>query len=544
MDGQSFTLSRTTGTLNSLPPFPVVLRPEAPLVYVPAYPPYGHQLTAQKRIISKPTDPAPTDVFALLMEQGTGKTKVILDEFGYRESARDLRNMLVIAPKGVYMNWCDIEIPTHLSADLRERTLVQPWISGGGVNYKRRLEGFLQIQDRPRILVVNVEALSTVQQAVDVCTTFVGQRRTMAVVDESTVIRGIADKTERARAVIQIGQRAYARRIATGLITPRSCLDLFSQFEFLDYRILGYKSYYAFKSHYAIMKKQTIGDAPLRNPDNTFVTDADGVIVRAGGREINLVVGYKNQDELRDRIAPYSYRVLKEDCLDLPPKVYMPLRNVALTDEQHRMLKELKKTAMAQLDSGEYVTTQMKMTTLLRMHQILCGHVKDEDDVEHPVKSNRLKELMKVIDEHGGKAIIWSGFRYSIKEIIQALREEYGFSSTVHYYGDTKDADRAIAKKRFQEDNSCRFFVANQQSAGKGITLTKASLNVYYSNTQDLEDRLQSEDRAHRSGLKHSVAYVDLTAEGTMETKLIQSLRKKLDLATVITGDSYRNWII
>lgn len=501
--------------------------------YTPALPPYAHQQTALARILNKPEHPASSDVFALLMEMGTGKTKVMLDEFGMREEAKDCRNLLIIAPKGVYMNWVEKEIPQHLSEDLRERTVVRAWRSGGGVTERRRLETFLNVTDRPRILVVNIEALSSVKVAVDLCGAFIGQRRTLMDVDESTRIKG--EKAARTRAVVELGKRAYARRIATGLVTPRSVLDLFSQFEFLDYRILGYRSYFAFRHHYAILQKTQFG--------GEFVTNDEGERVRVNGYDAQIIVGYRNEEELKERIAPYSYRVLKEDCLDLPKKIYM-LREVELTSEQQRIYMELKKNAQAQLTGGAFVTTAQKITTLLRMHQVVCGHVKDEDGVEHAVESNRITQMMETLEEHSGKAIIWSGFRYSIKEIIERLSKEYGPASVVHYYGDTKSAARTEAVKRFQEDPSCRFFVANQQSGSMGITLTAASLVVYYSNTWSLEDRMQSEDRPHRAGLDHPVTYVDLVAGGTIDGKLITGLRKKLDVAAMLSGDSYRDWLI
>jgi SNF2 family DNA or RNA helicase len=496
------------------------------LSYHPAKPPFKHQLQALEAIQRKPDDPTDADVYALLMEQGTGKTKVILDEFGTREDAKDCRNLLVIAPKGVYRNWELIEAPTHLNPELLERTGIACWKSGANVTEKRRLESFLRKSDRPRILVMNVEALSTVKEARELCEEFIGQRRTIVAVDESTRIKGF--KAARTKAVIDLTRRAYGRRIMSGLVTPRSCLDLYSQFEFLDYRILGFRSYYAFRARYAILKKQTFKPRGANKE-----------------REVNLVVGYRNQEELREKIAAYSFRVLKEDCLDLPAKIYMPPREVPLTDEQVKVIKQLKLTAQAQLDSGAMISTTMKMTTLLRMHQVLCGHVKDEDGVEHPVKSNRVEQLMEVLDEHSGKAIIWSGFRFSILEIVERLKKEYGPQSVVHYFGDTKDANRQIAVNRFQKDPGCRFFVANPQTGSMGITLTAASLVVYYSNTWSLEDRMQSEDRAHRAGLQHKVTYVDLKGEGsTMEDRLIKSLRAKLDIATVISGDSYREWIV
>jgi SNF2 family DNA or RNA helicase len=506
---------------------------------------YKHQDAAQLACLSKPERPTNADVFAFLMEQGTGKTKVIFDEFGMREAARDLRNMLVIAPKGCVYNWPEVEMPVHLSDDLKERTSVYAWVSGGNKGHMAQLTRFLRAQDRPRIMVCNVEALSTTQAAVDACVAFLKARRTLMVIDESTCIKGVSTRTSRVRSVLALGKLAYARRILTGLVSPRSPLDLFSQFDFLDYRIIGFQSYYAFRARYAIIKKKhEVYQQPLiRGADGAVLTDGEGNALRKQSNQ-DIVVGYRNVDELNRRISPYMFRVVKDDCLDLPPKIYMPPWKVELTPEQRRILKDLKTTAQAQLDSGEYISTQLKIVTILRMHQVLCGHVKDENEKEHSIKSNRLSALLDILGGHSGKSIIWSGYRHSIKEIVDSLRREYGPGSTVHYFGDTTDNDRSDAVKRFQNDSNCRWFVASQGSAGRGLTLHAASLVVYYSNTHNLEERMQSEDRAHRAGLKHSVSYIDLMTEDAIEKKLVNSLRKKLDLATEVMGDRYREWIV
>jgi SNF2 family DNA or RNA helicase len=517
--------------------------------YLTPVTPYKHQDAAQYACLNKPKRPTDRDVFAFLMEQGTGKTKVIFDEFGMRESARDLRNMLVIAPKGCVYNWPEVEMPVHMSADLKERTSVFAWRAGEGSGYMAQLNRFLKQQDRPRIFVCNVEALSTTQAAVDACAEFLKARRTLMVIDESTCIKGVSTRTSRVRSVLALGKLAYARRILTGLVSPRSPLDLFSQFDFLDYRIIGFQSYYAFRARYAIIKKkhEVYTQPVLRGANGAVLTNENGEVLRKTSN-LDVVVGYRHVEELNQRIAPYMFRVVKDDCLDLPPKIYVPPWRVELTPEQKRILKELKTTAMAKLDSGEYVSTQIKIVTILRMHQVLCGHVRHENQADNedpvPVKSNRLSALLDILGGHSGKALIWSGYRYSIKEIVDALRREYGAGSVVSYFGGTSDSDRSNAVRRFQNDANCRWFVASQSSAGKGLTLHAASLCVFYSNTYNLEERMQSEDRAHRAGLKHSVSYIDLMSEDAIEKKLVNALRKKLDLATEVMGDRYREWIV
>jgi len=259
------------------------------------------------------------------------------------------------------------------------------------------------------------------------------------------------------------------------------------------------------------------------------------------GRSIQLVSGFKNLAELSEKLKPFSYRVLKEDCLDLPPKIYMK-RTIDLTSEQKKVYKQMKEEALAELH-GKQITTMTALTQLMRLQQITCGHFVADDGTTQPIKSNRLSELMDILDEVEGKAIIWAHWQRDIQNIVKEIKKVHGPRSVVDYYGLTTQEARETNRKRLQEDDTCRFLVGTPQTGGYGITLTAANTVIYYSNGYDLEKRLQSEDRAHRIGQKKSVTYVDIIAEDTIDKKIQDSLRKKINIASEVLGEEIRSWI-
>ena len=487
--------------------------------------PMKQQVAALKAIDNKPTNPCPEDVFGLLMEMGTGKTKVILDEFGEMATSGGPTDLLVLAPAGCYKNWYEdksddqpSELNRHCDPEFRERLIDVGWVSGGGAGNKRAIEAMLKSRDpkRPRALFMNVEALSTVEKARTLCREFLSQRHATMVIDESTMIKG---KSKRAKAVIDIGKDADVRRIMTGLITPKSPMDLYYQMEFLDPRVLGFKSWYGFRARHAVLKKMHLH----------------------GRKAFDVIVGFQNLDELQQKIGLYSYRALKKDCLDLADKVYMS-RDVEHTPEQKKMYQELRLFANAAIGDS-FVTSTNVISLMMRLHQINAGYVTDEEGRKHEVPENRTKALMEVLGEHSGKAIIWTNFTDPIEKIKKTLEKEFGEGCCALFWGGNKK-ERGDEERRFLGDPRCRFMVATQGAGMRGNTWVNATLTVYYSNDYDLEKRAQSEDRNHRKGQNDKVTYVDLIVRGTVDEKIVKSLRNKIDMATVITGENYREWLI
>jgi SNF2 family DNA or RNA helicase len=304
----------------------------------------------------------------------------------------------------------------------------------------------------------------------------------------------------------------------TGSPVTKNPLDLYSQCEFLDPWLLDFTSYYSFRNRYAEMKTMHVS-----------------------GRSIQVVNGFKNLGELSDKLKEFSYRVLKEDCLDLPDKIFIK-RQIQLTVEQRRLYNQMKKEALAILD-GKQSTTVNALTQLMRLHQITCGHFTSDDGTLKRIDNNRVTELMNILEETEGKAIIWAHYQSDIKTIIKEVEKVHGPGSIVDYYGLTPKDIRQGNIKKFQENPKCRFFVGTPATGGYGITLTAANTVIYYSNGYDLEKRLQSEDRAHRIGQKKSVTYVDINAEDTVDEKIVKALRKKINIASEVLGEDLKSWI-
>lgn len=489
-----------------------------------------HQRRAIAAARAKP--PGLSDSFGFLMDMGTGKSKVILDEFGEMAVSGGPRDLLVIAPAGSYKNWfrdkgpghpCEINV--HMDPAFREALVDVDWHSGPSKGHKERIELMLRAakdKKRPRALFVNVEALSTTEKAIELCKEFVQQRGAYVAIDESTTIKGDSKRTDN---VIEIGALANVRRIASGLWTPRAPLDLFNQCRFLDPGILNLGSSFAFKRRYAEMIRQDFG-----------------------GRKFWQVVGWKNIEDLQQKVAPWTFRVLKSECLDLEPKHYTS-RGVELTTEQRRMYDEIKHFGHAALAGGGFVTTDSAIKQIMRLHQINCGFVTEdpmnEDDVRviREVPENRTDVLVATLQEHQGKAIVWAPFRLSIERIVKRLKEEFGPGCCAQWHGGNKGT-RGEEEIRFLNDPECRYMVATQAAGMRGNTWIVADLVVYYANNYDLEQRDQSEDRAHRKGQTRRVTYVDLIAEKTVDAKMVKSLRAKIDMATLINNEGYREWLV
>lgn len=502
----------------------------------------AHQRAAIAACSAKPPVPCPEDVFAYLMDMGTGKSKVVLDEWGEMATTGGAKDLLVIAPKGSVRNWYTdkgkhvdqwSELHKHCDPDFKERLIDSTWVGSGKAweNGIKKMMAAHTDKTRPRALFVNVEALSNGKndRALALCLEFAEQRGAHVVVDESTSIKGDSTRTE---AVIKIGEAALSKRIMSGLWTPKSPMDLFFQCTFLDQRILGYDNYYTFRRRYAQLKKM-----------RTFIGIVNG---KEKYREFQTIVGFQNLEELQAKVARYSYRVLKKDCLDLEPKVYTP-RDVEMTADQKRMLKEIKSFGHARIDTADgdrYVTTDMVIKRITRELQITTGFVMDDEErVLHEVPENKTKAMLEVLEEHNGKAIIWCPWHPPLQKIVRRLTEEYGAKSVAQFHGKNTKT-RGEEETRFLQDPECRFMVATQGAGMRGNTWVVADLVVYYAQNYDLEQRDQSEDRAHRIGQVNRVTYVDLITEGTIEHKVIANLRNKIDLATMINREGHREWLV
>jgi len=469
--------------------------------------PFAHQLKALEMSWDK-------EVFAYFMEMGTGKSKVLVDNIAMLYDKGKINGALIIAPKGVYSNWYDSEIPNHMPDHIEHNTVI--WEAPTASQIKKMSDVVFKSTEDLNILIMNVEAFSTIK-GYQYALKFLSAHRALIGIDESTTIKNPSAK--RTKNILSLAKYSKYRRILTGSPVTKSPLDLYSQCQFLDPYLLEQSSYYSFRTKYALTRK-----------------------INVSGRQVEIVVGYRNLGELSDKIKFFSYRVLKDDCLDLPPKTYMK-RIIQLSDEQKKVYKQMKETALALLD-GKLMTSATVLSQLMRLHQITCGHFKSDDGKIQTLKSSRLEELMDVLSEMEGKAVIWAHYRYDIQVIVEAIKKEYGDNSVVTYFGDTSVEDRQIAIKKIQDPkSSVRFIVGTPQTGGYGITLTGASTMIYYSNGYDLEKRTQSEARIDRIGQTNNMTYIDIIAEGTIDEKIVKALRSKINIATEVMGEELKDWI-
>ena len=469
--------------------------------------PYAHQLKALERSWDK-------ENFAYFMEMGTGKSKVLLDNAAILYDKGHINGLLLIAPKGVYKNWYDSEIPTHLPDHIEKKVIL--WkTSDKSKKQMSLLNTLFETGTDLHILIMNVESFSK-GAGLQFAQKFLSCHKAMIAIDESTTIK--TPTSNRTKSILKLRQDAKYRRILTGSPVTKSPLDLFSQCLFLDPWLLNHQSYYTFKARYAVTKK-----------------------IEVQGRRIEIVVGYRNLPELSEKIKPFSKRILKEDCLDLPAKSFIK-HTVELTKEQNKVYEQMKKEAIAFLD-GKMQSTATVMTQLMRLHQITCGHFTADDGTIKDLPCSRLTELMSILENVEGKTIIWSHYTHDVKRIIEKIKEVYGDESVVDYFGETDQENRSKNIKRFQTDDKCRFFVGTTHTGGYGITLTAGSTMIYFSNGYDLEKRQQSEARIDRIGQTKKMTYIDIMAQDTIDEHIVKALRNKVNIANTIMGEGYKEWI-
>ena len=462
--------------------------------------PFKHQLQALEESWSKQS-------WAWFMEMGTGKTKVCIDNIAMLYDRGKIKSALVIAPNGIKRNWRK-ELSVHMPDHVEYMDAV--WVASPKKKEQTELMNVCQISDKLQILIMNIEAVST-GRGLDFARSFVLPGFCFMVVDESTTIKN--HSARRTKNIMKIANLAKYRRIMTGSPVTKSPLDLFSQVEFLGPWLLEQSNYYAFRARYAIIQQRSVGSHSFQH-----------------------VLGYQRLDELTAILREFSTRILKDDCLDLPEKLYTK-RTVAMTPEQLKAYVEMKRSAITFFEENT-MTAASVLTQMIRLHQITCGHVKTDDGEVRTLKNNRIKELLQVLAETDGKVIIWAVYRHDIQTIEKEIANEYGKEAVASYYGDTKDSIRQSIVDTFMDsDSDLRFFIGNPKTGGYGLTLTSSHTVVYYSNDYSLEVRMQSEDRAHRIGQKDKVTYIDLIAEGTIDEKIVRALNNKIDLASKVMGE-------
>jgi hypothetical protein len=485
---------------------------------MPSFPyktqPYDHQ---RKALLETAT----RKYAALFAEPGTGKTKIILDNAAFLYRRGDIQALLVFAPSGVHVNWIREELPLHMSEEVPTEIFIWYSRKSRQKGYQRDFRNFMAGIHNPkalRVLAMNIEAIIT-DAGSKAARNMLDSFSTMLVIDESTDIKTPgAKRTRRAKA---LGRLASHRRILSGLPDPEGPVDLYAQLSFLSPHIVG-TNVAKFKARYCEFEQTYVG----------------------GGKTIQTVSGYRNLEELTRIVQGVSFRVRKEDCLDLPPKVYTK-RFFEMSVEQERMYRELDEQLTTEFPDGQEVTARIAIVRMLRQQQIAAGYVPPDDwnvDSQEPVRripgpNPRLDAMKDIVEKYPGQMIVWVRYRMDSTLLLELLGKD-----AVRYDGEVKDKQREENMDRFKK-GEVRFIVASPKAMARGFTLHMAQTCVFYSHYWGLEARIQAEDRAHRAGLKHTVTYVDVLAEDSVDEKIVKALRNKDDLARRVMGDPRRNWI-
>lgn len=444
--------------------------------------------------------------FAYFMEMGTGKTKVAIDNAAFLYQAKQIQLVIVIAPNSVYQNWIK-EIETHCP------------VEDYNIFVHKVDKKFQYLADKLNFYLINVEAFSH-QSGVQLLVPILNNlcHHTMMILDESTTIKN--REAKRTKAICKLGTMARYKRILTGSPITKSPLDLYTQCSFLSPSLLGFKSFLSFRNRYCMMEQ-----IPVSND-----------------RFVMVPKYFINLNELEEKLKSFSYRVRKEDCLDLPEKIYQQ-RFVDFTPEQKRVYKQMQENAFTIIQDKE-VSFANKLTEILKLHQVCNGFLKTNEGATVSMEDcPKLKELIKVIEEGDGKFIIWANYIHNIESISNLLKKLYGNKSVVSIYGAVSVEDRTIAVDKFQNDPDVKFFVGNPTTGGYGLTLTAASYVVYFSNSYNLEVRQQSEDRAHRIGQKKNVTYVDILMRNSIDMLIVSALKRKIKISAETLGEEVKKWL-
>ena len=470
--------------------------------------PYEHQL----KVFSIAKD---KDYFAFEHEMGCGKTKIVLDLLAYKYLQGEINGALIITVRGVHQNWVTNEAPVHFGINYKGAAWSPTRVENG-------MRGIMDTEDFA-LATINYDAVPR-KKGKQFCEQFLTSRKCAIVLDESHAIKN--PSANRTKAVLKLASMADIKYTMTGTPVSAGPLDVWAPYTFLSPRIMNQMSFYQFKSRYAIEKEL---------PGITYKKWVKGKAIDA---TVRAVVGYKNVEELKSRIEPYRSRVLKDDVLDLPDKVYRK-RLFELSADARKAYTSMSDELCVELKAGS-VTADSALVMLTRLQQIACEFIPQQDGQAVSLGEGRINACMDVILQTRGSVVIWVSYKHVQRE----LRERLSKADISHHVltGDTATDVRMDIVNAFQAGEG-RVLIASPQVAGTGFTLTAARDVIFFHNRFSLPSRLQAEDRTHRIGQIGTVTYTDLLAINTVDFDVLDSLIAKRDIASTITGDVLRQWL-
>lgn len=509
--------------------------------------------------------------FGLLMEQRTGKSKVVCTIAAYRYLHGMISTLVIVAdPSGVHRNWVEKECPEHLTPTVRPYYLAwRPGLLGTRAG-RLLVEGAVE-HDGLTVAAFNAESLCTKDAAALIKQLLARGRGALLFADESDFMANNA--SQQTRAMGFYGQRAAWRGLGSGTPFEEGPFDAFPQLNFLSERILNQPSFRNYKNRYAEMGVRYLGPStcplcaePYGYPARGCAREGCPVPPQAFPEVKKDETGkkkFRNIEELIQLYSPHCIRVLRKDVSDAPPKVYQTHR-IQLAPEQRRVYDELHTQSLAELGSGRMVTAALGITKLLRLQQVACNYWPSSDEPEEhqacggagceecgwlglvvverelerivPAEDDpRLNGLHHVLRRETGPAIIWTRFRPDVEEISRRFQ-------VPALYGSTPDDERQAIRRRFASGEINRV-VATPDVGGRGYDFSRAALMVFYANSNSLRQRLQAEDRGEAIMKTFSTGIVDIVAEDTVDLKIARNLVNKKSVADLCHGDDPAEWL-
>jgi SNF2 family DNA or RNA helicase len=475
--------------------------------------PRGYQVEALARMHG-------AEAFALLMEPRTGKTFVAIHDMARLYEAGRIDRALVICLKSIKSVWV-----AQLAEHMPSRVPVEVFEHSSSNGPAGRADLYNWVRYKPQalqILVVNVDVLASAQVGPLVRDFATGSLPTAVYIDESSSIK--SSRADRTRAALAIGAKCAYRRILNGSPAPNSPEDLYSQYKFLDPKILGCRTLSEFRDLWMIAKP-------------------------TGRKFLTFLPNVPKLGSLYDRIRPYSFRVRRDQVFKFIPREHREQVKVQLTGEQRRLYRQMRDDLLVEFE-GHLITAAQALTAMLRLQQIVGGFVGGipsldlKDDARSlsvskiPGPNPKVQALHDIITQYPDdeKFVIWALFQHEVEMLADELSKVGG---TVKLYGRTSERERIDARTRFQDPNSgVRFLVGNPQAGGLGISLSASSTCIYYSNGYSLLNREQSEARIlHDADHEMQVAYYDLMGVGTVDESIVKSLAKKQSIQALLSGD-------
>ena len=416
------------------------------------------------------------NVFAYFLDMGTGKSLISILK------TADKLPCLVITKNGpLKYNW--VEEINKWSNNKKICLL-----DGGSDKKKNMLEGgedygwYICNYESIRLIRLHLEKLNL---------------KTI-ILDESTAIKN--PKAKQSKAIMKLKEKIENRFLLTGTAVINNPLDLFNQFCFLDYRILGFESFWAFKCFYSVMEPRKFGNIRFKE-----------------------VVSFQNLDVLKKRMEPYSFIVKKEDCLDMPPKTYQSLI-CEMKPEMATIYKDLMEKLIAEF-KGKIMVANTVLTKMIRLQQLLGGQIIYEDNTKAEIESPKMSVLLDLIESlQGQRLIVWARFVNEIKNIAAKLSSSGIKADCI--YGEISPEQRQLNIDAFKR-GEVQVLICQQATAGYGINLVEAKYACYFSNDYSLEHRQQSEDRIYRIGQKENATIYDLVVNNSVDVSILKILKEK-----------------